>query len=286
MENSQLLDVKLKKLIQVCKQTLNYKKLAVVGFILQSNLIDEIGLKLAFRLRNKNAGEKVYEYMKAINDFFWHNIQLTIFRPEFIEKIKRVELIFLANRGEISMDAIKELFNLYFTLRNIHIPNLQEEITLKDFTQESHFNYLSFLGKRKQTKNNSEKIKPLLLHKITQKEAVLRNSYEEESNEKTFADLLKLHALKNSIKESNSRKIVINGNLIDNLVYRASQHNIIKFAIWGVFIIFMMINGLILYETIRIPYLTVKLSPILLVGILSCIIIFLLYRNYNKRGSK
>ncbi|MFW9937839.1 MAG: hypothetical protein ACFFD5_09325 [Candidatus Thorarchaeota archaeon] len=285
MENRQLLDVKLKKLIQVCKQTLNYRKLAVVGFILQSNLIDEIGLKLAFRLRNKSAGEKVYEYMKAINDFFWHNLRINIFRSDLIESMKRVELIFLAKRGDISMDYIKELFKIYFTIRNVHIPNLQEEITLKDFTQESHFNYLSFLARRKQSKNSTDKIKPLLLHKISQKEALLRDSYDEQNDEKTFRDLLKLNALKKSIKRSTPGKIIIHENLTDNLVYRASQQNIIKFAIWGVFIVFLMIIGLILYETMLIPYLTLKLSPVLLLGIISCIITFIIHKNYCKRRS-
>jgi len=283
MENHQLLDVKLKKLIQVCKQTLNYRKLAVVGFILQSNLIDEMGLKLVFRLRNKSAGEKVYEYMKAINDFFWQNVQLNIFRSDLVKKMKRVELIFLAKRGEISMEYIKELFKIYFALRNIHIPNLQEEITFKDFTQESHFNNLSFLAKGKQLKNSTDKIKPLLLHKISQKEVLLRDSYDEKTDEKTLADLLKLNALKKSIGRSASGKIVISEKLTDNLVYRASQQSIIKFAIWGVFIVFLMIIGLILYETMLITYLTIKLSPVLLLGIISCIIIFLIHKNYYKK---
>ena len=55
--NHKILDMKLKNLIFVCKQTGNYKKLAVVGFTLISNLVDEISLKLGIRPRNKDKGE-------------------------------------------------------------------------------------------------------------------------------------------------------------------------------------------------------------------------------------
>ena len=43
--SERLLDLKLKRLIQLCKETGNYKKLAVVSFVLVSNMVDEIGIK-------------------------------------------------------------------------------------------------------------------------------------------------------------------------------------------------------------------------------------------------
>jgi hypothetical protein len=284
VEDRQLLDVKLKKLIQVCKKTLNYKKLAVVGFILQSNLIDEIGLKLAFRLRKKAAGEKLYEYMNSINEFFWQNVHIHIFQQEIVDTIRSIELIFLTKRGEIALKYVKELFNVYFTLRNITIPNLQEEITLKDFSQESQLNYLSFLAKGKKPKSTANKVKPLLLHKISQKEQKLRDSLEDGFDENIFKEILKLQIFKKSINRSSTNKININGRLSDNLIYHSSQNNIIKFAIYGIFILFTLVTSIILYETIIFPYLTIKVSPILLLGLISCIFVFFLYRKYRKRS--
>jgi hypothetical protein len=49
-----VIDAKLKNLIQVCKETRNYKKLAVASFILTSNRINEIGINLGVRPRNKS----------------------------------------------------------------------------------------------------------------------------------------------------------------------------------------------------------------------------------------
>lgn len=283
MEDRQLLDVKLKKLIQVCKQTLNFKKLAVVGFILQSNLIDEIGLKLAFRLRNKSSGEKVYEYMEKINEFFGSNVGIRIFNPKLIDTMKRVEVIFLAKRGDIPLELVKDLFDIYFKLRKIQIPNLQEEISLRDLSQETQLNYLSFLAKGTKPKSSNDKVKPLIIHKIAKKEEILRDVLEEEFDEENFKDLMKLQILKDSIKNTSKGKIIIKGRLSDNIVYRASRQKLIKYTFWGIFILFAMVIGIILYETILFPYLTVKLSPVLLLVILSCIIVFLLYRS-NLKG--
>ena len=67
--NYSVLDSKLKTLIKVCKETGNYKKLGVVSFILTSNILDEIGLKLGIRprKRNKSSEEHIFRYMELIN---------------------------------------------------------------------------------------------------------------------------------------------------------------------------------------------------------------------------
>jgi len=91
----QLLDLKLKRLIQLCKETKNYKKLAVVSFVLTSNTIDEIGIKLGMRPREKNAGEKIFEYMELVNKIFALNFKISVFKPKVIEVLSQIELLFL-----------------------------------------------------------------------------------------------------------------------------------------------------------------------------------------------
>ncbi|MFX1502763.1 MAG: hypothetical protein ACFFDH_17510, partial [Promethearchaeota archaeon] len=66
--NLSIIDAKLKNLIQVCKETENYKKLAVTSFILTSNMVNEIGIQLGVRPRNKVSGETIFEYMGLINE--------------------------------------------------------------------------------------------------------------------------------------------------------------------------------------------------------------------------
>jgi len=74
--NDQIIDAKVKSLIQVCKETQNYKKLAVVSFVLTSNRINEIGIYLGVRSRNRASGEKIFEYMELINDIFKKNLKI------------------------------------------------------------------------------------------------------------------------------------------------------------------------------------------------------------------
>ncbi len=78
--SERLLDVKLKRLIQLCKETGNYKKLAVVSFVLVSNAVDEIGIKLGMRTRERGSGENIFEYMKLVNNIFALNFNVSVFK--------------------------------------------------------------------------------------------------------------------------------------------------------------------------------------------------------------
>ena len=96
--NYKVLDLKLKNLIQLCKETENYKKLSVVSFILTSNILNEIGLKLGIRPRNVKLNEKIYDYMKIINKVLVDNLKLTIFHEDDIESIREIENLFLKKK--------------------------------------------------------------------------------------------------------------------------------------------------------------------------------------------
>jgi len=98
MISETIIDSKLKHLIQVCKETQNYKKLAVTGFILISNKIEEIGIRLGLRPRNKEKDEKLFEYMKLINDVFETNLKIHIFRENLLDTLKQCETLFLRKR--------------------------------------------------------------------------------------------------------------------------------------------------------------------------------------------
>ncbi|GAH42082.1 unnamed protein product [marine sediment metagenome] len=120
-------DLKLKNLIQACKENGNYKKLAVISFILTSNKMDEIGIKLGVRPRAKNKEERLFDYATLINDIFKSNIGVSIFRQEQIEELKRCEIPFLQRRGDIPYEYIRPIFEIYFDLRELEIPNLSKQ---------------------------------------------------------------------------------------------------------------------------------------------------------------
>ena len=62
--------LKLKKLIQACKDSGDFEPLASAVLILTSNLVNEIGINLGIRPREHESGETIGEYMDTINQVF------------------------------------------------------------------------------------------------------------------------------------------------------------------------------------------------------------------------
>ena len=121
-------------MIQACKETGNFKKLAVVGFISTSNIVDEISLKLGMRPRNRGKNEEMlFEYMGVVNDIFERNLQIQIYNQNLVNSIKEIELLFLRNRGDLPYKYIKNLINVYYELRKINVPNLYKGMTGEDY---------------------------------------------------------------------------------------------------------------------------------------------------------
>jgi len=281
--NLQIIDTKLKKLIQICKETCNYKKLAVVSFILTSNLLDVIGVKLGLRARNKEKNERLYDYMEKINGVVENNVRSTLFKSSLLEIIRQVEPIFLKMKGDISLEFIQQMFYLYYDLRKLDIPNVYEGLQLDDVYQTPHLKLFSFLSRQNSRKNQDEnKIKPLLLYKIQEQERTIQQQLSKQFDKDSFKQILSLKALKKSLNDKTG-KITIKGALKENLNYMNSVENIVKYAIIGCMLTFLLIGSIILVEMIFYPNLTFNISPILLVCFFSSLFFILLYRNYQKR---
>ena len=135
------MDMKLKTLIHACKQTGNYKKLAVVGFILVSNTIDEIALKLGTRPRNKEKKETLLKYMNVVNEIFENNLQVQIFQDEVVETVKEVELLFHSKRGDLPFDYVRKIIDAYYELRKVKVPNVYKNLTGEGYLTIPTFTY-------------------------------------------------------------------------------------------------------------------------------------------------
>lgn len=269
---------KLKHLIHLCKQTQNYKKLAVVGFVLLSNTIDEIGANLGIRARKKKENEYLHKYLEFINDIFYNFIKSTIFISSVIERLKVTELIFLKLRGELPYNHIKELFRIYFELQEIEIPNIYE-ILGKDFIPEHNnlnlYINLSAKGKRQ----DSSRAKQLLLHNIQQKEVQLQKSLEHGFNKEPFKEALYLKQLKTTI--TNPKK---EGRIQDSLMYQISEISNLKYIIFGIMVFFLLMGTVIIYEMILFPNITLTVSFYLLLFFGSDFLLFIVYKKQLGRG--
>jgi hypothetical protein len=250
----QVIDAKLKNLIQVCKETKNYKKLAVVSFVLTSNKVNEIGINLGVRPRNKGLGEKIFEYMEIINKIFETNLKVPIFQLNHIETIRECETLFLKSRGNIPYDYIKRIFHIYYELRKLDILNLHKGFEYDDFIESSKLGVFAFLSpKAKRKEKNSSDLRPLILQKIREREAKIQKNLKSKLDSQQFETAIYLRSIKNSLTNSKKGKITIQGALKDNIRYQNSIENIYGYFLIGLIILFTSIGVIILFELTITP---------------------------------
>jgi hypothetical protein len=280
----QLLDLKLKRLIQLCKETENYKKLAVVSFVLTSNAIDEIGIKLGMRPREKNDGEKIFEYMELVNKIFSLNFKIKVFKPEIIETISQIELLFLKREGDIGLDYVKEVFAIYYELRKLEVPNLHENINSDILGRNRSISMFSFLsgGQNSRSKKDNS-FNPILLHKFKEEEKALQIQLEKEYDKDIFEKLLHLKTIRKNIEQRSKGKIVISGSLKDNISYRQTKEHIGQFLIIGLIILFAMIGIITVTESFLYGVMSEAISYNMLICFVAIIVLYFINKAYFSK---
>jgi hypothetical protein len=277
----QLLDLKLKRLIQLCKETRNYKKLAVVSFVLTSNTVDEIGIKLGMRPREKNSGEKLFEYMELVNKVFNVNFSVNVFRLELIDVLKRIELLFLRKEGELRLEYVKEIFEIYYELRKLDVPNLHDNINSEIIDKNRTISMFSFLsGGQKAKRKNDNLFNPILLHKFKEQEEALQYQLSKRFDKNTFEKILQLKTIRKGIEQKKGGKIVISGSLKDNISYKQSKDQVGQFLVIGIIILFAMIGSVSLIEALMYGFLSVAISYNLLVCFGAIVVLYFVNKTY------
>ncbi|MHA2184907.1 MAG: hypothetical protein ACXAAI_07900 [Promethearchaeota archaeon] len=252
--DDKVIDSKLKLLVYACKQTQNYKKLAVVSFILTSNEIDKIGLKLGVRNRNKKEKESIFEYMETINQLFAKSVRVGIFKEELVNTVRECELIFLKNRGELPLEFIKSMFSIYYTLRRMHVPNISLQMNDEKLIYNTNVNVFSFLFSQRtsQTKGSS-KFTPLIMHKLREQEQSLQQDLRNSFDSVKFEKALYLSKIKNSLENRKNTKIALEGPLKDNIIYQYSTNRIFGYYLLGLSILLISMGVGIVVEMILLP---------------------------------
>ncbi|MFX1389401.1 MAG: hypothetical protein ACFE9Z_04975 [Promethearchaeota archaeon] len=263
--NQEVIDAKLKNLIQVCKETENYKKLSVVSFILVSNVIDSIGVHLGIRARNKKTGEKIFEYMELVNEVFLSNLKIVIFREQLIERLRECEILFFKNNGELPLSYIKDMYHLFYELRKIEVPNLHKSLDSDELIGTTNLGvYSSFSSGGRWKKKNSDGLKSLILQKIMERERVVQSDLRSKFNGNKLETAIFLKKMKNSISDNNAGKIRIEGSLKDNLSYQHSVEKIVGFLLLGIFITLLSFGTGLFLELLLLPIYSADVSSIAL----------------------
>ncbi len=283
--SEQLLDLKLKRLIQLCKETGNYKKLAVVSFVLVSNIVDEIGIKLGMRTREKGSGENIFEYMKLVNKIFALNFNVAVFKPEMIQNLSQIELLFLKRQGEINLEQVKGVIEAYYELRKLEVPNLHENINSEMLNRNRTVSMFSFLSGGQSKRRKSENaLNPILMQRIKDEEKALQIQLDQQFDKNAFEKILHLKTVRKNLEQKSRGKIVISGALKDNISYRQSKDNIGQLMIFSLIILFAMIGAILLVESFMYGVLSMSISNTTLIcfGVI-IVLIFINKLYYGKR---
>lgn len=285
--NYSVVDAKLKNLIQVCKQTENFKKLAVVSFILTSNKVDEVGIKLGIRQRNRVSGEKLFEYMELINEIFKANLKISIFQNDYIEEIRECELLFLRNKGNIPYEHIKTMFHIYYELRKIEVPNLHKSLEGDEFITSSQLGAISFLSPgRRQKQKDSGTLKPLIVQKINERQVDLQHSLQNRLDSQKLETAIYLRSIKDSLLHDKKGRIMVHGALKDNLQYQGSLDSIWGFLIIGLIVLLGSLGIVILIELSFIHIISGELNSLVLYLFVATAVLLFAYIRYYRKGRK
>ncbi|KKL47507.1 hypothetical protein LCGC14_2334850 [marine sediment metagenome] len=278
-------DIKLKMLIQACKETGNFKKITVTGFILLSNKIQEIALKLGMRPRNEAKDELLFDYMNMVNELFKKNLKVQIFNPDIFESVKKIELLFLRNRGDLPKTYTRELLRVYYLLRKFEIPNLYKSATGEGYFEDSNLNMLNFLSPnaRKNKNKNTSKFRPLILQKVREQERALQNTLNNKLDQTNLERALFLKKLKEGITKSGNSKISLRGVLKDSVDYNQSPSIFIKYFMIGFALLCALCGIMILIEALQFPFISDVLSQTLFIFFGVIVVLILLYRMFTKR---
>jgi len=276
-------DNKLKRFIELSLEVNQIRNATNALYIFVSNVIDEIGYKLGFIPRRKEANEKLSEYMELINKIFQLNFQLNIFIASQITTIKVVETLFDRKKREEEFPAIylKELTQLYFDLRNMQVPNLQEHLKDSDIMENRTVSLMSFLGKLNYSKSyGNNPIKPLLLHRIRQDQKQLIKELQHRLDQETLLRLIQLKSLEKSLQaNSKAKKIYISSNLQDNIDYSLLALKKGRYGVLGVIFTFLLLGIVCIIEMLVFGFVTTVIGWLLLL----CILMILVFAFINKK---
>lgn len=270
-------DDQIKELIEICKHTKNYKKIAVVGFMLINNRANVLGVKLGIRPRNRE-NESLYDYLSNINTILTTNFEINLFRDDFLTKIKKYEIIFTKNRGEMPFRYLSEIYELYYELRKIEVPDLWKKVSpemLPGGISEMGF-FSSFLSGLSQNEEQ-DPFQKLMLHNFHQQETKLKARLKQKYDPNAFESAILLKRMKTTLEQNKSGKILLKGTLKDNIVYKNSLNSILGYFLLGISILLGLVGVVCLFQAVYFPPIASPLSMIILLLFGSAAFFFYIY---------
>jgi hypothetical protein len=219
--------------------------------------------------------------MELVNKVFKVNFSVNVFRPELIDVLKRIELLFLKKEGELRLEYVKEIFEIYYELRKLDVPNLHDNMNSEIIDKNRTISLLSFLSGGQVAKRKKENLfNPILLHKFKEEEKSLQYQLNKQFDKNTFEKILQLKTIRKGIEQKKGGKIVVSGSLKDNISYKQSKEQVGQFLVIGIIILFAMVGTVSLIEALMYGFLSVAISYNLLVCFGAIVMLYFVNKTY------
>ncbi len=283
--NEQVEDSYLKELITACLKTKNHEKIAFVGYLLISNKVGEIGIKLGFKPLKIKLGN-LGEYMEMVNEIVKNNLKLEIFKFIDLRKLKKIEvqLSEIQKRNdETPLRLVKEIFSTYFELKKINVPNLYKSIKKDEFKMNPGVKLFSRFSKN-QGRDQDDDFKQIILQKLNERQLTIREEFNKKGIKKSLLkEAVQVKNFKDTIDNKDKKRVEVQGLLKDNLNYQKSLDDIIGIFVLGIILLFFIVGVVITFEAIIYPYLIGSLYVLFLLTFGLGFVLLMLYLYYFKK---
>jgi len=284
----------IKELIEVCKQTRNYKKLAKIAYKLIFNKVNEMGIRLGFNpIKNfhkkQNFQQIIFTYLNTIENILFDNFNISIFSKSLLSKLKHLETLYYKAIAydKFELTHIRALFEILFKLDALQLPNLHKKLSKENIDNLGNINLYSTLfnkGNNGSTKENSNSfMSELITYNLHQRQNQLERKLRQKYDPETVENLLLLKQMQKSYDKS-SGKIQIKGTLAESITFKRSFPLLYGYFILSFVILFFGLGIIIIGNGLFNPSVFGALSTFLLLFFGAGAFFLFIYWNYFMRN--
>lgn len=267
--------MKLYKLIELCKETKNYQKLAYVGLTLISNLSFKIGLKLEIPSDKLRKMDNSYERFTFISKIYNHTYQINIFDKSILNRLFEIELVYKKNKNKIPYKNIIELFNIYYYFKELELESMGESLRSSASILIPSINS-TITDLHEGIENKRDILDILIENKINKKINLISTKLNQKVNEKDLSELMRLKMLKDSLQDKKNNKIQIDVVIRNSISILSIRNSFIEYTLVCLIVLFSGLGVIIAVELVLIPSLFEVLNVFLFLcfGLSFILIIF------------
>lgn len=246
-ENGKMNDpqaLKFKKLVELCVETKNYKKIAAITLAMIASEARSHLIALNLPLSPKAS---IYEMMVHINTRLKVKHGIMPYKDSIITQIKLIEKLMERGKGNIPVKFIQDAIALYFDLHQISLLPFK---SIVDDSPSMFSKEKGLFSRFNQSKSNETLIQQLITDELSSRETLLRSRIEAGSDENALQELHKISCLKESLVNNKKKKIQINGLATQDQRYSLFFAQSKAYPLLGTFFLLTCLSVLVLTQMI------------------------------------